>query len=170
MEDIENIENETRSHPIWHEVAEIIVKRVEENGYGFLLTWEELTELLEFSEFKQGMNQKEFEKVQFDRMKKIENLKDELLEENNIMLFNDRNKGYIVLEPDVQVDDGWKREVDRWRKHLRKALKILNHVDFEKLSEKGNIIRDRNLNKTVFVLAASNKRKIPEFQKQKQIA
>jgi hypothetical protein len=163
-------ENETRSHPIWHEVAGIIAQRVEENGYGFLLTWEELSELLEFTKFQQGMNQKEFEQIQFDRMKKIENLKDELLEENNILLFNDRNKGYIVLEPDVQVDDGWKREVTRWKKHLHKALKILNHVDFDKLSDAGVKTRDRHLNKTVFVLSASNRRNIPDSPKHKQIA
>ena len=155
---------ETRIHPIWKEAAEKIVERVESTGYGFLITWEELNEILELRERKVGMTPREMDTIEFDKLDKVVSLSQTLLEDHQILIKNDRNKGYWVLDPDTQVTEGWEKEIGKAKRHLHQSLKILNNVDFEKLSSKGVEARDRNLNKTVFVISASNKRKLPEIQ------
>lgn len=160
---------ETRIHPIWKEAAGTIADRVEANGYGFLITWEEMNELLELRERKIGMTPKEMDAIEFDKLDKVVSLSQELLDEHNIFIKNDRKKGYWVLDPDRQVTEGWEKEISRAKKHLHQSLKILNNVDLDKLTSDGAAARDRNLNKTVFVIAASNKRKLPEVKRQ-QIA
>lgn len=161
-------DNVLKLHPIWKEVAKNISARVAAEGYGFLLTWKHLREVLEIGEYEIGMNVREIERISIDKLSKIEGLRDELLFEHCIWMENERSKGYRILSPDDQVTRGYNRIWRRVRKSLKKAIDVLVHVNSDLLSDKGTLDRDRNLNRTVFVMKAANKRKIPEM-KRKQL-
>lgn len=158
--------NETRIHPIWKEVADIISRRVELEGYGILIQHEELFKLLEISDPK---TIPEAMKQRLEILKKVDELSKTLLYDFNLCLHNEFNKGYTILAPDDQVSKGYDRHFEKAKRKVRKAIDILNHVNHELLSQDGVNNRDRNLNKSVFVLTAFNKRKLPEVTR-KQIA
>jgi hypothetical protein len=160
------MENETRIQPIWKEVALEIVGRIESEGYGFMIDHKELFKLLEIEDpttIAEAMRQR------LDILKKVEELRSCLLYDHNVLLFNEFNKGYVVLNPDEQVTKGYERQFDKARKKIHKAIDVLNYVNHELLSQSGVEQRDRNLGKAVFVLSAFNKRRIPDM-KRKAIA
>ena len=156
--------NETRKHPIWREVAETIAARVDEQGYDFLIEMDEIKQLLEIREFVTGMDKKQFNAIQFDCLTKIEGLKNELLYNHKICLQNDRKRGYIVLSPDQQVSDAFAHYWRQMRCKLRKAMDVLVNVENDLLTNAGQKNRDRNLSRSVFMLRAANKRKIPAIE------
>ena len=160
------MENETRVHPIWKEVALDIVARIETEGYGFMIEHKDLFDMLEIKEPK---TISEAMKQRLEILEKVENVKSELLYNHNVLLFNEFNKGYKILNPDDQVTKGYDRQFDKARKKIHKAIDVLNYVNHELLSQSGTDQRDRNLAKSVFVLSAFNKRRIPEM-KRKAIA
>lgn len=151
----------TRIHPIWKEAAEKIASRVEAEGYGLLLTWEEIRDMLEINGFKDQMSKREFEAAAFDQLLKVQSLKDLLLDEYKIYLKNRRNKGYQVLTPKGQVTEGFNHEFGKVRKDLNKTMRVMVHVEKDLLDEETQKILDRNLNKIVFVIGAANKRRLP---------
>jgi hypothetical protein len=159
--------DETRTHPIWKEAAETISARVEKEGYGIIIRWEELRDMLEINGFKDGMTKREFEKAAFDQLNKVQNLKDLLLEEHKIYLKNRKNKGYQVLTPKAQVGEGFQHEFSKVRKGLNKTMKVMVHVDKDRLDDEAIRQLDRNLNKVVFVIGAANKRRVPDVFAQK---
>jgi hypothetical protein len=156
------MENETRVHPIWKEVALDIVARIETEGYGFMIEHKDLFDMLEIKEPK-TIN--EAMKQRLEILEKVENVKSELLYNHNVLLFNEFNKGYKILNPDDQVTKGYDRQFDKARKKIHKAIDVLNYVNHELLSQSGTDQRDRNLGKAVFVLSAFNKRRIPEMKR-----
>jgi hypothetical protein len=160
------MENETRVHPIWKEVALEIVARIETESYGFIIEHKDLFEMLDIKEPK---TISEAMKQRLEILDKVENLKSELLYNHNVLLFNEFNKGYKILNPDDQVTKGYDRQFDKARKKIHKAIDVLNYVNHELLSQSGTDQRDRNLGKAVFVLSAFNKRRIPEVPKHKQL-
>ncbi len=160
------MENETRIHPIWKEVALSIVNRVDSEGYGFVITHKELFDMLEI---KEPQTIPEAMKQRLDILSKVEDLRTCLLYDHNILLYNEFNRGYVPLEPNQQVTKGYDRQFDKARKKIHKAIDVLNYVNHELLTQSGIEQRDRNLNKAVFVLSAFNKRRLPE-NKKKMIA
>jgi len=155
--------DETRTHPIWKEAAERIAARVESEGYGIMLRWEEIRDMLEINGFKDGMTKREFEAAALDQLNKVQNLKDVLLEEHKIYLKNRRNKGYQILTPTDQVNEGFAYEFGKVRKGLNKTMKVMVHIEKDLLDEGTRAVLDRNLNKVVFVIGAANKRKLPDM-------
>jgi hypothetical protein len=149
----------TRIHPIWKEVANTIVSRIGVEGYGFLIEHQELLDMLEI---KEPTTISEAMKQRLEILKKVEELKNDLLYEHNLLLYNEFNRGYVVLEPDQQVTKGYERQFDKARKKIHKAIDVLTHVSHDMLSQSAKEQRDRNLSKSVFVLSAFNKRKLPE--------
>lgn len=159
--------DETRIHPIWKEAALSIVGRIVRDGYGFIIEMSELYDMLEAKKPRSHSFWKDVKKSQFDFLEKVEELKRELLHEHNVCLYNVRGKGYQALPPDEQVTKGWERQHDKVRKHLRKSLDILANVDIKQLSDDGARNRDRNTNRTVFIMSAANKRRIPVIERKK---
>ena len=159
---------ETRLYPIWVEAAEKISDRVSKEGYGFLITWSEINELLEIGERQVGMTPSQMDAIEFDKLNKTVNLTTTLLIDHNICLKNKRNSGYEVLPPDRQVTEGFDHKWNDVRKGLRNAMNVLVHVDEMLLSEGSKAIRDRNMQKAAFVIAAANKRKVPQ-REQKEL-
>lgn len=159
--------NETRVHPIWKEVAERISGRVQDEGYGLLIPHDELFKMLEIEDpttIQQAMKQR------LEILKKVEELRNTLLYDHNLLLHNEFNKGYCILAPDDQVGKGYDRYFDKAKKKIRKAIDVLNHVNHELLSDSGVVTRDRNLNKSVFVLAAFNRSKLPDIDKRMAVS
>jgi hypothetical protein len=157
--------DETRIHPIWKEAAMAIAARVAREGYGFTIDLDELYAALETKRPRAHSFWKDVKKSQFDFLEKVEELKRECLHKHNLYLHNVRGRGYKVLAPDDQVTIGWERQHDKARKHLRKSLDVLANVAVAALSDAGQKNRDRNINRTVFIMAAANKRKIPAVEK-----
>jgi hypothetical protein len=154
-------------HPVWKEAALDLSRRVESDGYGFLVSMDELYAMLDAKMPRAMSFWKDVKRHQFDFLEKVEELKRELLHEHNICFYNVRGKGYQALPPDEQVSKGWERQHEKVRKHLRKSLDILANVDTRQLSADGQKNRDRNINRTVFIMSAANKRKIPTVERKK---
>lgn len=165
MHQEESAMSDTRIHPIWKEAAEKIADRVQAEGYGFMIMWEELHRLLEIKEARDGMTKREFDAIGFDKLNKIENLSKLLLEEHRIYLKNRRNKGYQVLTPKLQATEGFDHEFGKVRKGLNKTMKVMVHIDSDLLDDDAKKLLDRNLSKVVFVMGAANKRKLPPAPK-----
>lgn len=159
--------DETRLHPIWKEAAVKIAQRVQSEGYGFLIEMDELHSVLEVKTAKDHTPWVDAKRSQFDFLEKVEELKKICLHEHNICLDNERGRGYRVLTPDDQVTKGWERRYEKVRKHIRKAIDVLVNVDQKQLTASGSNDRDRNLNRTVFIMSAANKRKIPVIERKK---
>jgi hypothetical protein len=159
-----------KKHPEWLEAAEQIKQRVADEGYGFLLTLEELQAMLDVETVEDDDTAAKLKKTQFDMLQKMEALKDMLLYDHCIYLHNERGKGYRAMMPDEQVDKGYNATWDRVRAKLRKAIAILRYVDEQSLTDRGRGTRDHNLIKTVFVQSAMNKRKLPETIERKAIS
>lgn len=158
---------ETRIHPIWKEAALAIKARVVVEGYGFILSHDELYDMLETKKPRGHSFWKDVRKSQFEFLEKVEELKRECLHAHKIHLYNLRGQGYRVQLPDDQVTLGYERQYEKVRKHLRKSLDILSNVDVAQLSDQGARNRDRNLCRSVFILSAANKRKIPQLERKK---
>lgn len=158
---------DTRMHPIWKEFAHVIAQRVSSDGYGFIIEMDELYGMLEAKRPFAHSLWKDVKKNAFDFLEKVESLKRECLHEHSICLYNVRGKGYQVLPPDDQVSKRWERQHEKVRKHLRKSLDILANVDASQLSDQGLKNRDRNIQRTVFIMSAANKRKIPVVERKK---
>jgi hypothetical protein len=158
-----------KKHPEWLEAAEQIKERVKADGYGFLLEMEEMRQMLDVKVVSDNDTAKKLKETQFDMLQKMEALKDLLLVDHCIYLYNERGKGYRVMRPDEQVDKGYAKTWDKVRRGVRKARAILRHVDDTLLTERAKMIRDQNLLKTVFVQSAMNKRKLPETIKRKEL-
>lgn len=159
--------NVMRVHPIWKEAALTIAARVKSDGFGFVIDHESLYEMLESKMPRSFSLWKDVRKGQFEFLEKVEELKRECLLEHKILLYNVRGHGYQALKPDEQVTIGWERQHDKVRKHLRKSLEILSNVNTELLSDDGQKNRDRNIGRTVFIMSAANKRKIPVIERKK---
>lgn len=158
---------EARLHPIWKEAAKAIAARVSRDGYGFLISMEEIHEMLETRQARPLSLWKDVRKDMFDFLEKVEELKRECLHQHRILLFNQRGQGYQVLTPDDQVTKGWERQHEKVRKHLRKSLDVVVNTDSSALSEQGQKNRDRNIQRTVFIMSAADKRRIPAVERKK---
>jgi hypothetical protein len=155
----------TKKHPIWLDAAEKISRKVMTDGYGFLITWEEIFKMLDIDTPENVMQKKDFERISLDRMAKTTKLREILLADYNIYLSTERNKGYVVLTPDDQVTIGYDHFYKRVRRGLKMMFRTLTCVNDSELSKKTLEQRDRSLNRTIFIMQAANKRKLPSQKK-----
>lgn len=149
----------TREHPIWKEAATAISERVSHEGYGFMIRMQELYVMLEH-DIPENADYCDFKKLEIEKMVKIEGLKRELLLNHNIHLINEYKEGYVVSKPDDQVDKGFNRHFKKARKQMNKGIEVLLNVDEDNLTNSGRECRDRNVNRSLFVIKSMNKRKI----------
>lgn len=159
--------DDVRIFPVWKEAAQKIADRVASEGYGFLISWDEIRSMLEIKDRVVGMTPEQMDAIEFDKLEKTVNLANTLLMDHNICINNIRNRGYEVLHPNKQVTQGFDRKWSGVRKELRSAMNILAHVEHELLDSDSRSALDRNMNKTVFVLSAANKRQLPKIENKK---
>lgn len=151
-------------HPIWLNVAEDIADRVDAEGYGFLLTHEDLYKAFGIDEPGDDVPFGIAKAACFDFMSNIVDLSSYLLKTHNILLHNERGAGYRALTPDDQVTKGFKKHFDKALCHLHKSLAVVVNVDSERLSKEAAEVRDRNISRSAFVLTAARKRKVPQIE------
>lgn len=149
--------NETKLDPLYKQMAQDIIKRVEKEGYGFLITIENLYDGLAIHEPKQG-SYKEFKAYSLKRMNAIENLKDDLLDVN-IFLMSVRGIGYRVLNPSEQIIEGPKMHLKKAMTQIKKAMKSVTNVDVTQLSSTEEATRISTLSRLSFIQSATRKRK-----------
>lgn len=120
-------------YPEYRQVAIDIQERVKAEGYGFLMSMEELHDALSIEQPKEG-TYATFREYAFKWLAAIEGLKEELIE-NNICLANERGQGYRVLVPNEQIEKIPKKHMEQARNQIRKAIRTLINVDENLLSE-----------------------------------
>ena len=157
----------TTRYPEWKEARDRILSRVQLEGYGILISMQELHD---YMEMKPPGTIEQYKKYQFQWLGNVENLKDSLLEEHNICMMNSRGEGYIVCTPDDQVSKAYTKIMKKARLALRKAINTLTNVNQDLLSNEGSKIRLENMAKVAFIKQAMNKRKIELEPEKKQIA
>lgn len=154
-------------YPGWKQAEQEILTRVNLEGYGILISLEDLHR---YMKMKEPTQIDEYKKYQFEWLGNVENLKESLLEDHNICLMNSKGDGYIVCTPDDQVNKAYSKFIKKARASLRKAANTLIHVEQDLLSAEGNKTRLNNLAKVAFIGQAMNKRKVENTMKIKAIA
>ena len=156
--------------PGWKNALRHIVARVDKEGYGIFVSHKELLGWLNIG--PKPASVVDFEKWTFEKLRQVENLKDELLTLHNIKLQVSKGEGYNVLHPDDQVTKGVELHFKKARKQISKAVDTLTNVNEDLLSLEGQHLRLRNMVKIGFIKAAFNKRKfdLPAAADKKRIA
>ena len=158
---------QTTKYPEWKEARDRILERIQMQGYGILVSMQELHD---YMDMKPPNTIDEYKKYQFKWLGSVENLKDSLLEEHNVCMMNSRGEGYIVCTPDDQVSKAYTKIMKRARFALRKAINTLTNVNQDLLSSEGSKVRLDNMAKVAFIKQAMNKRKITTEKPLEQIA
>lgn len=151
--------NTVRKEPAWKHATDVIVAKVQEQGFGFLVPHEEIIQLLDLEE---PVLYKDAQEYTLAKLGQIDKLKNELLSRYSIHLESERGQGYMVVEPDTQVTECFDRRMKKVVRQLRKANDIVTHVQEELLSLQAQDQRLRNINKIAFLRAMSRKKKLPE--------
>lgn len=153
-------------YPEWKNAVNEIVTRVEAEGYGILITHEQL---LGYFKMLEPNNMKELKKYQFKLLSYTENLKESLLEDHNIFLMSVRGKGYQVLKPDDQVVIGPDHFIKKSRRYINKAISTLANVNERLLSMEKAEVRLLKMQRVAFIKSSMNKRKLPEIKEKKKL-
>ena len=153
---------EIKKYPDWKQAEDLILCRIEAEGYGFLVSFSELHDYMSMKKpaLSERMTVEEHEKYQFQWMSNMEGLKTSLLENHDICLMNSRGDGYVVCTQDDQVTIAYSKRFKKCRNQLNQAVAILMHVNQELLSAEGSKVRLENLTRSAFVKQAMNKRVI----------
>lgn len=146
-----------RKYPPYKNAIDAIRERVEKESYGFTLSHGELLELLEL---KEPGTVEEYKRYSLKLLDAMESVKEELLEEHNICLFNIRGEGYQVLHPNDQATIAFRKAMKQGRKQVLKARKLITHIDTGLLNMEVAKDRLRSLARVAFVETAFNKRKL----------
>ena len=145
---------ETQHHPEWKHAAEVIVERVEAEGFGIIITHEELDELLAVPAVEVQLDpgtKKKYHEVKskknhdFTRMQRISALTNYLLHEHSICIMNVRSVGYEVKDPNIQIYEATKYHMDKSRKQAAKAVDCLVNVRQDLLTQDNRDTRIRAL-------------------------
>jgi hypothetical protein len=153
------MQNVTKLFPGWKEAVSQIVDRVGREGYGVMLSFENLFTMMDI-QTPATATFEEWQKHQFEVLDNIENLKRSLLEDHNICLQNVRGQGYQVLHPDDQVTIAANKLFKKAMTKVRQAVEVITHVDLAALSFDGQQQQMRQLEKASFLHAVMSKKKI----------
>jgi hypothetical protein len=156
--------NVTKIWPGWKEAARKITERVEKDGYGILISQNDLLKMMDIKTPEYATPQ-EYKKYAFEVMNSLVNLTIILLEEHNLCLHNVRGQGYQILHPNDQVTIAADTKFRKVIHHLSQAVSILTHVDQDSLSYDGQQEQIRRLGKAAFLFSGLSKKKIKEEQR-----
>lgn len=112
----------------------VIEKIIAEYGDGNLITheWLKKTCGLEYPDMKDYETTMEFvdalQAHQFAYMSFVDGLREELLEEYQMYLKNERGDGYVILRPEAQVQYGYDTFIEKLNKLARNTSAIMNNV------------------------------------------
>jgi len=164
----QSMENQIRKEPAWKQAVDDIVNRVETDGPGFLIDHEEMNTMLDI-QVPEAATYETFQRIQLERLKALDSLKDLLLKEHAICLYNSFSNGYKVLTPDEQIDLAPDRLMKKANRAITKAAEAVFHVQADGLSMEAGNLRQRKMQRIAFIRSAMAKRKIPTLQEKKQI-
>ncbi len=144
------------------DAATKIVKKVNENGYGFLFTHEYIHEILglEMPDNTKSINLDEYKQYQFKVMSRMAMLWNILLEKHQIYLDNSRGKGYIAMTPEEQVTSGAKKYFNKAVHALDLSIKVLENVKAGLLNLEQNQKREMYLNNMNEIAGEMKKKRI----------
>lgn len=125
---------ELRKDKPWLYAADVL-REEGKLAYGTLIGREYIWKLLEvYTDLQHIDTQEAFNKLALARLNRIDALIDHILETENKLLANVRSQGYMVLNPDNQVEHTV-REHDKKRRNLdRKSIKRLQYINRDELS------------------------------------
>lgn len=157
--------DKTKKSPGWKNALEYILGRFDEEGYGFLVSHEELEFWLDIG--PEPPLTVDSKKWGMEKLNNVSPLIRCLRDEHNICLLSVQSEGYVVLTPDDQVEKGVDHHLKKARKALANATATAVNVDVDNLSDQGKAIQMRNILKIGHVRAAFNKRKfeLPDVPK-----
>ena len=147
-----------KKHPGWKNAVEVIVNRVESEGYGITITH---SELLEYFDIERPKDQSfdEYQKFQLTLLKFTDQTKEELIEDHNLCLNSVRGEGYQVLHPNDQVSIMPGKLIKKARRHIALLQRVLTNVNSELLSIDKDKERLCHMQKAAFIKQAINRRK-----------
>jgi hypothetical protein len=126
--------------------------------------------LIQLLDLKEPERYEDAQEYALTKLSQIENLKKELLTRYNVHLENERGKGYVVAEPELQVTECFEKRMKKAVSQLKRANDIVTYVHEELLSLQGQEQRLRNINKIAFLRAMSRKKELPGPAAVKKIA
>lgn len=149
----------TEKFPEWKNAAEIILGRFDREGYGLVISHDEIDGYLHLRK-PEVAGRDEHEKYNFAKWINTEALKKYLLEEHNLCLFSVHGEGYMILHPKDQVRIAAKKLIGKARNQIRKALATQTNINTEMLDNETQKILVNNLAKLAFLKSAFNKKKL----------
>jgi len=154
----------TKQYPAYKEAATQIVKRVEKEGYGFVIEHEEIRKMLCVELPDDSKGQEAYKAYTWALCEEVVSLQELLLDEHYIYLLNVRGFGYQVLSPPEQIRKGFSKHAQKMRVQLNKALKAVVNVNRELLTIEDEKERQEKITKMTFIRRAIMKRKILPFE------
>lgn len=149
-----------RKYPAWQNAVDVILERFQSEGFGMVVTHDELDALLELKKPVHG-NYEQYKKYHLQRLNSTSNIKRTLLEEYQLCFENVKEEGYMIVPPAEQVKTVHEKRLKTIRKALNQAMKNLFYVQEELLSLEENRQRNDSLAKLAWVQAGLRKKKIP---------
>lgn len=173
---------ELRKEPPWKNALDVILQHVEQQGREVLIPHEEIDQLLDLPnpeklvEFEPGFKYekdktvlfKKWEEVyrnrDFEKMRALDFLREALLTDHKLYLYNIHAKGYMILDSDNQVFKVPGKHLKKARKHIIKAAKSLHYLDMNRLSIEARETQLRQMNRVAFLKTQFDKKKVPELK------
>ena len=153
-------------YPMWERAAEAIRERFEAESYGFIVTHEELKELMGIEPAK---TIEEVQKEQLDYLAGVEKVRNSLLEDYSLCLYSAIGQGYQLLHPNEQVRKGADYHIKKSQRALSRTVSTLANVDFDQLDAESRNLQLQKMNRMAFLKASFRKRKLPEPKRADQI-
>ncbi len=133
----------TRKLPLWKQAVEDIV---EDYDYGDVINLDWFYDSFGTLPPEKGTLE-EFKAFQLDFLANIENVKNELLEEHDMMLVSVRGVGYRIVKPKEQVKIAWEKLKYDVVKALSKGERRIVNINTEMISKEQRQERTEKLAK-----------------------
>lgn len=115
--------------PEWRQAAKDIAENFK---YGEVVTLDWLRDAFHLVEPK---TIEDFRNYQFAFMGNMDALRQELLQEHQLLLTSVRGVGYELVEPNEQVETAWQATFVRVKRELTKLASAVRHIRYDELSE-----------------------------------
>ena len=150
-----------KHYPGWQNALNEIVRRVKKEGYGVVISHEQIMEYLDIKK-PEVATQDQWQKFQFEMLGNLDKLRNELLINHNMYLDTIIRVGYQILKPNDQVKQAPSKHLKRAAKQIRSALMSLTFVDTKQLDSEHERVRLRGLEKIAFLKLQMSKKVLAE--------
>ena len=149
-----------RKHPGYKEAIDQIVKRFQKEGYGIIITDEEIDEYMSIEKPSGAMTYEQYKAIEMERLQRYRAI-ESLLNEYNICLVRSKEQpGFEVLSPKDQVTRAFDKRMTKVRRELNRAQAALMNVNHALLSMDEEGERQKKIMRAAFIKSAMNKRKL----------